>query len=147
VTNTVAIVGNLVRDPEPAGSEGTITKLRVAVNTRRKQGEEWIEEPNYFNVTTFGRLAESCGEYLAKGRQVAVEGRLHWHAWETDGVKREAVEIIANNIQFLGSPKGEGTATPEEGQDGGVPPSLPSAPSEPHPMDPPEGGEEPPGFD
>lgn len=118
MTNVAIIVGNLVRDPEPAGAEGQVTKLRVAVNTRRKQGEEWVEEPNYFNVTAFGKLAEIAGEYLEKGRQVAVQGRLHWNAWEKDGEKREAVEIIANQIQFLTPPKEE--ADPEDPPEGGA---------------------------
>ncbi len=107
--NVVAITGNLTRDPElrstPSGT--SVCKLRVAVNTRRKDGAsgEWIDKPNYFDVTVWGAQGENCANYLSKGRPVAVEGRLEWREWEAqDGSgKRQAVEIIANSVQFLGS--------------------------------------------
>ena len=106
--NVVAITGNLTRDPElrstPSGT--SVCKLRVAVNSRRKDGQsgEWIDKPNYFDVTVWGAQGENCANYLSKGRPVAVEGRLDWREWETqDGQKRQAVEIIANSVQFLGS--------------------------------------------
>jgi len=78
----------------------------VAVNSRRKDGQsgEWIDKPNYFDVTVWGAQGENCANYLSKGRPVAVEGRLDWREWEAqDGSKRQAVEIIANSVQFLGS--------------------------------------------
>ncbi|MGB7587400.1 MAG: single-stranded DNA-binding protein [Solirubrobacterales bacterium] len=107
--NVVVITGNLTRDPElrstPSGT--SICKLRVAVNSRRKDGStgEWIDKPNYFDVTVWGAQGENCANYLSKGRPVAVEGRLDWHEWEDkeSGAKRQAVEIIANSVQFLGS--------------------------------------------
>ncbi|MEK6277832.1 MAG: single-stranded DNA-binding protein [Actinomycetota bacterium] len=107
--NVVAITGNLTRDPElrstPSGT--SVCKLRVAVNSRRKDGQtgEWIDKPNYFDVTVWGAQGENCANYLSKGRPVAVEGRLDWREWEAqDGSgKRQAVEIIANSVQFLGS--------------------------------------------
>jgi single-strand DNA-binding protein len=80
--------------------------MRVAVNSRRKDGAtgEWVDKPNYFDVTVWGAQGENCANYLSKGRPVAVEGRLDWREWEAqDGSKRQAVEIIANNVQFLGS--------------------------------------------
>ena len=106
--NVVCITGNLTKDPElrsiPSGT--SVCKLRVAVNSRRKDGAsgEWVDKPNYFDVTVWGAQGENCANYLSKGRPVAVEGRLDWHEWETqDGQKRQAVEIIANSVQFLGS--------------------------------------------
>ena len=106
--NVVAITGNLTRDPElrstPSGT--SVCKLRVAVNSRRKDGAsgEWVDKPNYFDVTVWGAQGENCANYLSKGRPVAVEGRLDWREWESqDGGKRQAVEIIANSVQFLGS--------------------------------------------
>jgi single-strand DNA-binding protein len=62
----------------------------------------WEEKPNYFRVTVFGRQAESCAQYLSKGRPVAIDGRLEWSQWERDGVTRESIDIIADSVQFLG---------------------------------------------
>jgi single-strand DNA-binding protein len=105
--NRVVLVGNLTRDPElrhtPSGT--AVCSLRLAVNTRRKDSAtgEWTEKPNYFDVTVWGNQGENCAQYLAKGRPVAVDGRLEWREWEAqDGTKRQAVEIIADSVQFLG---------------------------------------------
>ena len=114
--NRVVLVGNLTRDPElrntPSGM--AVCSLRIAVNTRRKDSTgQWTEKPNYFDITVWGNQGESCAQYLAKGRPVAVDGRLEWREWDAqDGTKRQAVEIIADSVQFLG---GRG----ESGGDGG----------------------------
>jgi single-strand DNA-binding protein len=105
--NVVVITGNLTQDPElrHTGGGTPVCELRVAVNARRKDGStgEWVDKPNYFNVTVWGAHGESCSEYLAKGRPVAIEGRLDWREWEAkDGGKRQAVQIVANSVQFLG---------------------------------------------
>jgi single-strand DNA-binding protein len=106
--NRVVLVGNLTKDPElrhtPSGT--AVCSLRLAVNTRRKDSStgEWTEKPNYFDITVWGNQGESCAQYLAKGRPVAVDGRLEWREWDAqDGTKRQAVEIIADSVQFLGS--------------------------------------------
>jgi single-strand DNA-binding protein len=118
--NVVVITGNLTQDPElrHTGGGTAVCELRVAVNTRRKDGQtgEWVDKPNYFNVTVWGAQGENCATYLAKGRPVAVEGRLDWREWEAkDGSgKRQAVQIVANSVQFLGSRDGGGG-----GQSGG----------------------------
>jgi single-strand DNA-binding protein len=112
--NVVALSGNLTRDPElrslPSGT--SVCKLRLAVNTRRKDGQsgEWVDKPNYFDVTVWGAQGENCARFLAKGRPVAIDGRLEWREWETEsGGKRQAVDIIADAVQFLGgNPDGEG---------------------------------------
>src|SRR5205809_8044128 len=106
--NRVVLVGNLTRDPElrhtPSGMP--VCSLRIAVNTRRKDNAtgQWTEKPNYFDITVWGNQGESCAQYLSKGRPVAVDGRLEWREWEAqDGSgKRQAVEIVADSVQFLG---------------------------------------------
>ena len=112
--NSVVITGNLTRDPElrHTGGGTSVCGMRVAVNSRRKDGStgNWIDKPNYFDVTVFGAQGENCANYLSKGRPVAIEGRLDWSEWEAkDGSgKRSKVEIIANTVQFLGSRDGGG---------------------------------------
>jgi single-strand DNA-binding protein len=101
------LTGNLTKDPDMRSTPETglsICKLRLAVNTRRKNNASgnWEEKPNYFDVTVFGRQAESCGQYLHKGRPVAIDGRLDWREYEVEGQKRQSVDIIAENVQFLG---------------------------------------------
>lgn len=105
--NRVVLTGNLTSDPElrslPSGT--SVCKLRVACNTRRKdQSGEWVDKPNFFDVTVWGAQGENCARYLAKGRPVALDGRLEWREWEAkDGSgKRQSVEIVADNVQFLG---------------------------------------------
>ena len=110
--NVVVITGNLTRDPELRSTGGgtPVCELRVAVNSRRKEGQNWVDKPNYFDVTVWGAQGENCANYLSKGRPVAVEGRLDWREWESkDGSgKRQAVSIVANSVQFLGSRDGGG---------------------------------------
>ena len=109
--NVVVITGNLTRDPElrHLGSGTAVCKLRVAVNSRRKDGQsgEWVDKPNYFDVTVWGAQGENCANYLSKGRPIALDGRLEWREWEDqNGNKRQAVDIIADSVQFLGSREG-----------------------------------------
>jgi len=111
--NRVTVTGNLTRDPElrTTGSGFSICSLRVAVNGRRKdQSGNWIDKPNYFDVTVFGAQGENCNSYLSRGRPVAIDGRLEWSEWEAkDGSgKRQKVEIVADTVQFLGSRDGQG---------------------------------------
>jgi single-strand DNA-binding protein len=112
--NVVVITGNLTKDPELRSTGGgtPVCDLRVAVNSRRKNGQtgEWEDKPNYFDVTVWGAQGENCANYLSKGRPVAVEGRLDWSEWEAkDGSgRRQAVRIVANSVQFLGSRDGSG---------------------------------------
>src|ERR1043165_2864219 len=106
--NRVVLTGNLTSDPElrslPSGA--SVCKLRVACNTRRKDGptNEWVDKPNYFDVTVWGAQGENCARFLSKGRPVAIDGRLEWREWESpEGQKRQAIDIIADSVQFLGS--------------------------------------------
>ena len=113
--NRVVLVGNLTRDPETRQAGGTtVCSLRVAVNDRIKDRDtgEWRDQPNYFDVDVFGAQGENCAKYLAKGRQIAVEGRLRWREWETqDGQKRSAVSVVADNVQFIGPREGGGSGS------------------------------------
>ena len=122
--NKVLLIGNLTRDPElryiPSGS--AVTTFTVAVNRVYKdQSGEKKEQTSFIRVVVWGRRAEVCGEYLSKGSPVFVEGRLQSRDWQTqDGQKRNTVEVIADNIQFLrgASSKGasgqQATPPPEE---------------------------------
>jgi single-strand DNA-binding protein len=105
--NRVIITGNLTKDPDlgalPSGTP--VCTLRVACNGRRKSNEsgQWEDVPNYFDVTVWGQQGENCAQYLKKGRAVAVDGRLRWREWTSqEGQKRQAVDIIADTVQFLG---------------------------------------------
>jgi single-strand DNA-binding protein len=106
--NTVVLVGNLTRDPElrvtPSGT--SVCALRVAVNDSVKDAGtgEWKDRANYISVDVFGAQGDNCAKYLAKGRQVAVSGRLRWREWETaEGQKREAVTVVADSVMFIGA--------------------------------------------
>ena len=100
----VTIVGRLTRDPElqqlPSGT--SVCKLGVAVNSSFKDGSgQWQEKPNFFDVKVWGPQGETCARYLAKGRQVAVDGRLNYDSWEAqDGSKRSRVDIIADTVML-----------------------------------------------
>src|SRR5687767_6496187 len=111
--NRVSVVGNRTRDPvlRHARSGMAVCSLRIAVNTTRKdEPGQWVDKPNYFDVTVWGQQGENCAQYLSKGRPVAIDGRLEWREWEAqDGSKRQAVEIVADTVQFLGGRQdGEG---------------------------------------
>jgi single-strand DNA-binding protein len=129
--NKVLLMGNLTRDPEvrytPKGT--AVAELGIAVN-RVYSGEngEKREEVTFVDVTVWGRTAENVGEYLKKGRPVFIEGRLQLDSWEDkqSGQKRNKLKVVADNVQFLGSPRGgSGGGGPEEGSEASA--SRPSA--------------------
>ena len=120
--NRVILAGRLTRDPEtrftPSGT--AVTGFSLAVNRRYRSNNELKEEVSFFDIVVFGKTGETCAEYLSKGRPVLVEGRLRQRSWESDGVKRSKVEIVADNVQFLGSPRGaaaEGAPGAESAQE------------------------------
>ena len=99
--NRVEIIGNVGKEPEmrftPSGK--SVTSFSVAVNS--KFGEQ--ESTEWFNVVAWNKLAENCNQFLVKGRQVFVEGRLQTRTWEgQDGQKHYRTEVIANKVLFLG---------------------------------------------
>jgi single-strand DNA-binding protein len=132
--NTVVLTGNLTRDVETRQSPGgtLIGNIRIGVNGRRKEGEQWVDKPNFFSVTTFGKSAENAAKYLKKGRRVLVQGRLDWSEYEKDGEKRQGVQIIASRIMYLPSKSSIEAQAARDGQAtlGGDPETEPAAPSE-----------------
>lgn len=103
--NRVVLVGNLAADPElrTTGSGASVCSFRVAVNSRSKQSGEWADKANFFTVKVFGTFADVCAQHLAKGRGVAIDGRLDHQTWDAkDGSRRSSVEVIAENVQFVG---------------------------------------------
>lgn len=137
--NRVFLAGNLTRDPEvrylPSGDP--VADLRLAVNRRyrTKQGED-REETVFVSVSAFGRQAETSGQYLRKGSPVLVEGRLRFDTWEKDGQKQSRLDVVAERVHFLGSPRG-GSGGSEYGDAPSGPRREPARP-EPRPAEAPE---------
>ena len=120
--NKVILVGNLGADPEirytPSGT--AVTNFRIATSETRtnKEGEKETKT-EWHRIVTFGKLAEICGEYLAKGKQIYIEGRLQTRSWEDrDGNKRQTTEIVAGIMQMLGR-AGDRGETPHDDSGGG----------------------------
>jgi single-strand DNA-binding protein len=118
--NKVMLIGNLGKDPEVRYTQGgqAVCALRIATSRSwtDKQSGQKKEETEWFDVEVWGKMGESCGEYLEKGRSVFVEGRLKTDAWEdkTTGQKRSRQKVVAENVRFLGGGKGGGAAPAEE---------------------------------
>jgi single-strand DNA-binding protein len=122
--NRVVVSGNLTRDPELRQLAGgnSVCKLRIAVNTRKKDKDsnQWSDVPNYFDVTVWGAQGENVAKYCQKGSGLLIDGRLEWREWQAqDGQNRQAVEIIAENTQFLGGREGGGGGQAFSGGGGG----------------------------
>lgn len=103
---TVTVVGNLGADPEVRfGEDGkAVARLRLAVNEKRKIDGQWQDATQWFAVSVFGKNAEQCGEYLKKGRQVLVMGRLSTREYQgKDGATRTSLDVAADRVQFLGA--------------------------------------------
>ncbi len=102
--NHVVLVGRLTRDSElKYTNTGTaIGKFSIAVNRRKRSGDQWTDEVSYFDIVLWGKTAEALNQYLQKGKQIAVSGELRQNRWEQDGQNRSKVEIIANNVQLIG---------------------------------------------
>lgn len=102
--NRVVLSGNLTHDPElrSTNSGTSVCSLRVAVNQRVKRGDEWVDKPNYFDVTVWGAQGENAARYLARGRGVVLDGRLEWREFtDRDGNRRQTVDVVAETVQFL----------------------------------------------
>ncbi|MCX8033901.1 MAG: single-stranded DNA-binding protein [Thermodesulfovibrio sp.] len=112
--NRIILIGNLTRDPEirytPSGV--AVATVPIAVNSRYRQGDEMREETLFIDAVVFGKQAETCTQYLNKGKMVLVEGRLRERRWEYEGQKRSKFEVIATNIRFLS--RKESAETQEE---------------------------------
>ena len=129
--NKVILVGNLGRDPEvrymPDG--GAVANISIATTSKYKNKTgEMVEETEWHRVSFFGRLAEIAGEYLKKGRSVYVEGRIKTRKYtDKEGIEKFATDIIATEMQLLGSREGMGSPGGDEGGGGGY--SRPNAPA------------------
>lgn len=113
--NKIILIGNLTKDPElrytPSGV--AVTTLRLAVNSRFKIGNDLREETLFIDTVVFGKQAESCNQYLNKGRKILVEGRLQERRWESNGQQKSKFEVVASSVKFLGG-QGQASATPDE---------------------------------
>jgi len=121
--NKAIIVGNLGRDPELRYTQAGQPVAQLSVATTRaytnKQNER-IEDTEWHRIVVWGKQAEHCNNYLAKGRQVYVEGRIQTRSYEDkEGIKRYSTEVIADSVQFLGSGGGQGGGQNNSGQGGG----------------------------
>lgn len=128
--NHVILIGRLTRDAELKYTSGgmAVCKFDIAVNKKRKQGEQYIDEVSYIPIVLWGKSGEALNQYLVKGKQVAVEGELHQNRWEQDGQSRSKIEINANNVQLLGGNQGAGnntTAPCGNNANKSTPPSFP----------------------
>lgn len=134
--NRVTVTGNLTRDVELRTTAGgtSVANIGIAVNDRRKNAQtgEWEDVPNFFNVVVFGARGEALARHLRKGSKVAVEGKLRYRSWEAqDGSKRSAVEIVADDVEFMDpKPQGGYQAAPQAAP---APAYAPAAPA-PAPM-------------
>jgi single-strand DNA-binding protein len=98
--NSVNLIGRLTRDPELRATPGgtSVCKLRVAYDQGRDQ-------TGYVDVTVFQKAADDCAEYLVRGQEVGISGRLQWREWDAEGGKRQAHEVVAGRVDFLRKPK------------------------------------------
>ncbi len=108
----INLIGRLTADPTLNERKGTqVGNLRLAVQRPRKDGED--QGPDYVDVTVFGRQAEICKEYLAKGRKIAVQGRLHHSEWDGENGRRQKLEVNADSVEFLDPRKRDEDSEPE----------------------------------
>lgn len=105
--NILVLVGRLTRDAELTytNSGYALTKFSLAVNRKKKSGDQWIDDANFFDVVLWGKRGEALNQYLIKGQQLSVQGELQQDRWEKDGVKRSRVVIDCKQIQLLGGKK------------------------------------------
>src|SRR3954470_21637617 len=112
--NQVTLMGNLTRDPElrttPSGA--SVCSFSLALNRSYKNAEgSWVEATDFIDIVAWGPLGERVAQYLTKGRPALVSGRLQSRSWEQDGNKRSKVEVVAQDVTFLGGPGGGGPST------------------------------------
>ncbi|MCD6398229.1 MAG: single-stranded DNA-binding protein [Spirochaetaceae bacterium] len=111
--NIVTLVGRLTRDAELkyTNSGIAVCKFSLAVNRKKRSGDQWTDEVSYFDIVLWGKQGEAIQQYLGKGKQIAVSGELRQNRWEQDGQNRSKVEVIASNVQLLGGSGGSNTGT------------------------------------
>ena len=117
--NRVIVVGRLSNDVELKYTPSNTAVAHFGIAVGGKPKADGGDSVSFFNVVVWGKTAENCGSFLAKGKQVALDGRLEQRSWTAqDGTKRSVVEIIADRVEFLGSPGG-GKGAPAQGSGGG----------------------------
>jgi len=104
---SVFAIGRLTKDAELRYTSGglAISKFSIACNSRAKKGDQWIDEASFFEVSVFGKSAETLNQYLTKGKQIAVQGRMKQERWEKDGQNHSKIVINADSVQLLGGDK------------------------------------------
>jgi len=130
--NRVILAGNLTRDIELRETPGgaSVADAGLAVNDRRKQGDDWVDETSFVDLTLWGRTAENAAEYLSKGSPILIEGRLKQDSWQNDaGEKRTKLKVVVDRLQFLSNGNGKSEDKKQEpvaagtsgGKDGDIP--------------------------
>jgi len=116
--NHVVLIGRLTRDAEVkyTSSGQAVCKFSIAVNRRKKNGDNWEDEANFFDIVLWGKQGESLQSYLVKGKMIGVDGELRQDRWQQDGQNRSKVEIIASYVQLLGGGSGGGSSSGGERQ-------------------------------
>jgi single-strand DNA-binding protein len=120
--NNVLLVGNLGADPEvrQTSSGTSVANLRLAINEKRKDGDQWVDHTEWMGVSVFGRNAENAGQYLTKGSQVLVEGKLQTKKFtDKDGNDRSITEVLCSKLLFLGARGGASSASAGDGTGAG----------------------------
>lgn len=117
--NHVVLIGRLTQDLGSdersfgyVGNGQARANVSIAVNRSKKEGDQWVEEVNYFNITIWGKTAENLKPYLTKGKQICVEGHLKQDRWEKDGQKQSRVTIVADQVQLLGGKSDSNNSEP-----------------------------------
>ena len=128
--NRVILAGNLTRDIDLRETPGgaSVADAGLAVNDRRKQGDEWVDETSFVDLTLWGKTAENAAEYLSKGSPILIEGRLKQDSWENEaGEKRTKLKVVVDRLQFLqnkndrNESKKETVSAGTSGKDGDIP--------------------------
>jgi len=119
--NHVVLIGRLTREAELkyTASGQAVCKFSIAVNRRKKNGDQWEDEANFFDIVVWGRQGESLHPYLVKGKMVGVDGELRQDRWQQDGQNRSKIEIIANYLQLLGGGPSSGERQNSQSASGG----------------------------
>ncbi|MDR2943228.1 MAG: single-stranded DNA-binding protein [Treponema sp.] len=115
--NHVILLGRLTRDAELKYTAGgqAVCKFSIAVNRRKKNGDQWEDEANFFDIVIWGKQGETLNQYLKKGKMVAVDGELRQDRWQQDGQNRSKVEVVASFLQLLGGGGGQSNNQDRQG--------------------------------
>jgi single-strand DNA-binding protein len=134
--NNVTLIGRLTRDAELryTANGNPVSKFSLAVNEKRKKGDQWENAANFFEIVLWGQLGGSLNQYLIKGKQIAITGRLTQERWEQNGQNRSKVVVTAETVQLLGGALGSdgssaqkqnGAASPSPAPDDGFTDDIP----------------------